>query len=437
MELFNILGLCFALILFILIVWTVLSFIFSSVAYIIGQRVERMKIKYYVKAPHDLVEKYENLLLHKFPYYVRLSEKSRIKFLIRLQRFVRSKTFTGREGLEVTDEMKALIGASAVQLTFGLDYYWLNRYEDIILFPDIFYNSRMDQYHKGETSEGGRMVLSWKHFMEGYDSESDRLNLGLHELAHALDLSRIVNDTDQYFREYYNKWYLVSKGEFEHMQESPSFLRAYGGVNFREFFAVCVEHFFEAPAEFKKNLPDIYRHLTILLRQDPLIILEKNTDTPGHEIITIPGPAFSETPEFSSRISLWDSMIAIGVLLVRTSITFFVLYFALKVRMISMVIIVLLMVYYFNALLLTKFELFKEYLVIKRPLLFGRKHLFLLENIISVQFKHNSIDNVMITYLDKGEIRKYNALCSIRSEDEELLLSYLSRKKIVTSQPAY
>ncbi|HKR03117.1 MAG TPA: zinc-dependent peptidase, partial [Bacteroidia bacterium] len=407
MDLFNILGLCFAFILFILITWTVLSFIFSSIAYIIGQRVEKIKIKYYVKAPYDLVEKYESLLLRKFPYYKKLSEKSRIKFLIRLHRFVRSKTITGREGLEVTDEMKALIGASAIQLTFGLNYYWLNHYEEIILFPDIFHNSRMDQFHKGETGSD-RVVLSWKHFLEGYDDESDKLNLGLHELAHALDLSRIANDSDEYFKEYYNKWYFVSKGEYQNMQQSPSFLRAYAGVNFREFFAVCVEHFFEAPAEFQKHLPDIYRHLTILLRQDPLKTMEQNAITLQEEINTMPVSGFSETPEFSSTVSLWDSFIAIAVLMLRTSVTFFVLYFALKLRMVSIVIIILLMVYYFNALLLTKFNLFKDYLVINRPLLLNRQHSFFLENIISIQFTHGNVDNVLITYCEKGEIQKYN-----------------------------
>ena len=37
-----------------------------------------------------------------------------------------------------------------------------------------------------------------------------------------------------------------------------------------EFFAVAVEHFFEAPAEFQKELPDIYNHLCVLLNQNPL-----------------------------------------------------------------------------------------------------------------------------------------------------------------------
>ena len=39
-----------------------------------------------------------------------------------------------------------------------------------------------------------------------------------------------------------------------------------------EFFAVAVEHFFEAPAEFHKELPDIYNHLCVLLNQNPLNI---------------------------------------------------------------------------------------------------------------------------------------------------------------------
>ena len=49
-----------------------------------------------------------------------------------------------------------------------------------------------------------------------------------------------------------------------------SFLRSYGGRNEQEFFAVCVEHFFEVPENFKQKLPDIFFHLCILLNQDPL-----------------------------------------------------------------------------------------------------------------------------------------------------------------------
>jgi hypothetical protein len=40
----------------------------------------------------------------------------------------------------------------------------------------------------------------------------------------------------------------------------------------REFFAVSVEHFFEDPSGFAKELPLLYQHLCVLLHQDPLRI---------------------------------------------------------------------------------------------------------------------------------------------------------------------
>ena len=51
--------------------------------------------------------------------------------------------------------------------------------------------------------------------------------------------------------------------------DEDSFLRNYAGKSEREFFAVCIEHFFEAPKEFSDELPDIYIPLCNLLNQDP------------------------------------------------------------------------------------------------------------------------------------------------------------------------
>ena len=69
---------------------------------------------------------------------------------------------------------------------------------------------------------------------------------------------------------YYEKWLLIANDEFIKLSNNvPSYLRVYGGANKEEFFAVCVEHFFETPHEFKLQLDDIYKHLCILLNQDP------------------------------------------------------------------------------------------------------------------------------------------------------------------------
>jgi Mlc titration factor MtfA (ptsG expression regulator) len=221
------------------------------------------------------VLRYESYLSH-FPYYNRLSPYSKIKFMNRLIEFMLSKRWEGWEELVITEEIKVLVSASATQLTFGLEHYIFPHFHTIRIYPKAYYYKLTGQYFKGGTSESGTISLSWKHFVEGYKDPFDKLNLGLHEWAHALkiDLSS-EDDFDSRFIHYLENWEEISLNEFRKMHAGePSFLRSYAGTNMHEFFAVCVEHFFEVPVEFNTHLPDIYRHLCLLLNQDPSNSLE-------------------------------------------------------------------------------------------------------------------------------------------------------------------
>lgn len=56
------------------------------------------------------------------------------------------------------------------------------------------------------------------------------------------------------------------------------FFRTYAFHNKMEFFAVAVEHFFETPACFKNDIPELYKIMCQMLNQDPTVIYpaEKN-----------------------------------------------------------------------------------------------------------------------------------------------------------------
>jgi MtfA peptidase len=213
-------------------------------------------------------------VLHKhFEYYRLLPELSKLKFLYRCNSIIREKQFVAREGLEITDDMRILVSGSIVQLTFGLDHFSIPHFDTFIIYPSAYTSPHTGALHRGETSMRGHVVFSWQHFMEGYSDSKDKLNLGLHELAHALDLSRIVKQSDPDFYEYFLKWQAGSTEVFNEVNNREDhFLRKYAGTDEREFFSVCVEHFFEDSNGFKATLPDLYRHLTMLLRQDPSMI---------------------------------------------------------------------------------------------------------------------------------------------------------------------
>lgn len=209
--------------------------------------------------------------LGDFIYYKQLSAQGRVRFMNRLVEFMLSKRWEGMEGIMLTEEMKVLISASAMQLTFGMEHYVFPHFHTIRIYPKAYYFKLTNQYFKGGTSEGGMISLSWKHFIQGYQDPSDKLNLGLHEWAHALKIDLASEDDfDSRFLDYLENWEAISYPEFSKMHDGePSFLRSYAGTNMHEFFAVCIEHFFEVPSQFKKHLPVIYYHLSLLLNQDP------------------------------------------------------------------------------------------------------------------------------------------------------------------------
>lgn len=212
-----------------------------------------------------------NLLKQKSPYFRNLSANAKEIFVARLFNFMEDKEFIGREGLVITDEIKVLISASAIQLTFGLKDYMISHLHAINVFPRIFFSKFLNTNLKGLNTQSGVLSLSWNDFKEGYAIDDDKTNLGLHELTHALyiDLDEGGNN-DDHFSAYFEKWDKIAQKDFNDLKEKKNnFLRSYGGTNMHEFFAVCVEHFFEAPAEFKKELPHLYNFLMLMLNQDP------------------------------------------------------------------------------------------------------------------------------------------------------------------------
>ena len=121
------------------------------------------------------------ILNNQFEFYQKLDSKNKRYFEHRVATFIDKYPFYGKEGLIITDEMKVLIAATAIMLTFGMRNYLFNVIDKVIVFPDIYYSSMNDNYHKGEFNPlMSAIVFSWKHFLEGYEISNDNLNLGLH-----------------------------------------------------------------------------------------------------------------------------------------------------------------------------------------------------------------------------------------------------------------
>ncbi|MFN8416917.1 MAG: zinc-dependent peptidase [Cytophagaceae bacterium] len=212
----------------------------------------------------------EYLLQKDFSYYRKLPPESRPLFKQRISEFIKHTEFQGRQGLEVTDTMKILVAATAAQLTFGFNSdYNYDHFSKIILYPDRYVSKYTGQLHVGEMNTGGVIVFSWKDFYEGIKTDNDSRNVGLHEFAHALDfIDKAELGINDYFAHTIDKIKVFGRHYIHKKPEKP-FFRSYAATNSTEFFAVGTEYFFEAPIEFRKEMPELYNLYCIAYRQQP------------------------------------------------------------------------------------------------------------------------------------------------------------------------
>lgn len=218
---------------------------------------------------------YENVLNERFSFYQNLNTESQQIFRRRLQKFIDHKTFVPKGTLEsISPEMKTLIGASAIQMTFGLPHIYLAHFREIHIYPDIYQSKITGQFHQGEVNTKGIIVLSWKSFVHGYFIPDDGRNLGLHEMAHALKVEDMIRNDEFNFLDRTTILRFISLTRHESrkiLHGKASFFREYAASNDHEFFAIVIENFFERPKAFKEFHQELYHLTTQLLRQDPLV----------------------------------------------------------------------------------------------------------------------------------------------------------------------
>jgi Mlc titration factor MtfA (ptsG expression regulator) len=139
---------------------------------------------------------------------------------------------------------------------------------------------------QGHVSEDG-IYLSWNNFLRSFANYADGDNVGLHEMAHALAYINFPeHEHDGEDEEFQHRWFrtftTIGREVFNRMQAGETtMLGSYAATNYQEFWAVCVENFFERPEAFKIQLPELYNAICKLLNQDmlkPGIFLETVID---------------------------------------------------------------------------------------------------------------------------------------------------------------
>ena len=233
-----------------------------EMAYVMRRKKPLYNHFYFFK--RKLSKEQKSILRQNFTFYNNLDRKQQSYFEHRLASFIKDKDFIGREGAKITEEVRVLISATAVMLTFGFRDFYIGLISKIVLYPTAFYSKTNDAYHKGEFNPRLKaLVLSWEDFQKGFEFGNDNLNLGIHELTHAIHLNSIKErdvSSTIFIDSFKELSEMLSKDEPLRKELTNSgYFRKYGFTNQFEFLAVTIESFMETPDEFRKQFPDIYQ----------------------------------------------------------------------------------------------------------------------------------------------------------------------------------
>jgi MtfA peptidase len=217
-------------------------------------------------------EAWRSFLERRYDHFDRLPPDLRSRFEDDVRIFVDEKRITGVD-VDVTDELRLLVAASAVTLSLGWPSYEWEQLTEVLLYPDGFdrdYNFGVRE-RVGETNRWGSVILSVPSLIESFEDPDDAYHVGIHEFAHLLDVDRlnfggIPPGLDATRR---REWVLLAESEMERLRHGRSVLDPYGAHDPVEFLAVAVEAFFEVPRAIRHRHAELYAMLSVYFSQDP------------------------------------------------------------------------------------------------------------------------------------------------------------------------
>ena len=221
------------------------------------------------------------------PHWACLSAPEKTELQGHVQVFLAEKNFEGCGGLEITNDMRVTIAATACLLLLGRETDYFPRMMSVLVYPTEFVSeirrvepggivTETEQERLGESWYRGPVVLAWDSVQHGAANARDGRNVVLHEFAHQLDSEDgAVNGAPVFdARASREAWANILGAEYADLvrqiaDDAGSDLRDYAATNPAEFFAVVTEHFFEQPRQLRRRHPELYEQFKAFYRQDP------------------------------------------------------------------------------------------------------------------------------------------------------------------------
>ncbi|MFL0801000.1 MAG: zinc-dependent peptidase [Agarilytica sp.] len=210
-------------------------------------------------------------------FYQNLNSSDRELFERRILLFLHSTDIEGGVAVEVTDEDRLLVAASAIIPVWTFPKWHYFNLKAVYLLPAAFDENFVcsgEARITGMVGTGpmhGKMALSKPHLHQGFLNSRDKRNVGIHEFVHLIDMADGECDGfPERLKEYAYAipWFEFARQKMNEIIDNDSNIRDYGATNTAEFFSVASEYFFERPQMLKKKHPKLCSALEQFYQQN-------------------------------------------------------------------------------------------------------------------------------------------------------------------------
>lgn len=227
-------------------------------------------------------EHWEGILRSHVAFFRALddSEKERFRQLIKV--FLDEVRITGIR-TDIDDTIRILVAASALIPIFGFHDWEYHRLSEVLIYPTSFgdafqMNGEPDENILGMVGQehlSGIVILSKSALLAGFENQSNKENVGVHEFAHLVEKEETEYGLPQEVPwEVVKHWIYYVARELAHPPKNRSHINPYAYTNEHEFFAVLAAYFFQSPDVLQKHDPDLYRMLRDMFHQDTSDLLK-------------------------------------------------------------------------------------------------------------------------------------------------------------------
>ena len=219
---------------------------------------------------------WEQILREHVAFFEALDEVRKARFRQLVQIFLDEVRITGIR-TEVDDTIRVLVAASAAIPIFGFHDWEYHRLREVLIYPHAFDDAYQSHGGADETILGmvglhhlsGVMILSKPALLAGFNHQSGKQNVGVHEFAHLVE-----KEASEYGLPPEVPWMVVRQWvryvarELARPSKHRAHFSTYAYTNEHEFFAVLAEYFFTSPELLKHRDPTLYAMLRDMFHQD-------------------------------------------------------------------------------------------------------------------------------------------------------------------------